>query len=446
MRSIRSRLLIGLTLVLALLLLGQWLWLTLTIDRLIEKQLITRLEEEIESVLANVQLDRQGRMTVDSSALGSGYQRVFSGLYFTVNSGEQRVFSRSLWDSEIATQTVSTGQQQIDYLPGPRDQSLLAVSAGYLKQDRQITVMVAEDIRPMLQEKQQLQRVFTLISAAGLLVLLLFQAVIISRALKPLKQTKQQLIRLSRGEISEISEQGPAEIQPLLSELNRLMTSMVAKTRRSRQALGNLAHRLKTQLSLLNQVADSDELQSLPVVSERIQQPTADIRRIIDRELKRARVAGLTLPGKGVNLSALVEQLVETIKLIYRDKPLRIDWHISEDASFNGDREDLLELLGNLLDNAAKWCQGVIQIRISQQQGLKLVVTDDGPGCDPQDLASLSQRGFRADESLPGSGLGLAIACDIVDSYAGKLHFERDSSMGGLQVTVHLQTGSLSHV
>lgn len=444
MRSLRSRLLIGLTLVLAVLLLGQWLWLTLTIDRLIEKQLITRLEEEIESVLANVQLDRQGRMTIDASALGSGYQRVFSGLYFTVISGEQRLYSRSLWDSEIATQAVTTGQQQIDYLPGPRDQMLLAVSAGYLKQDRQITVTVAEDIRPMLQEKQQLQRVFTLISAAGLIVLLLFQAIIISRALNPLKQTKQQLIRLSRGEISEISEQGPAEIQPLLSELNRLMTSMVAKTRRSRQALGNLAHRLKTQLSLLNQVADSDELQPLPAVSESIHQPTADIRRIIDRELKRARVAGLTLPGKGVNLSALVEQLVETIKLIYRDKPLRIDWQISEDASFNGDREDLLELLGNLLDNAAKWCQHGITLQISQEQGLKLVVADDGPGCDPQDLASLSQRGFRADESLPGSGLGLAIVFDIVESYAGDLHFERDSAMGGLQVTVHLQTGPLA--
>jgi signal transduction histidine kinase len=444
MRSIRSRLLIGLTLVLALLLLGQWLWLTLTIDRLIEKQLITRLQEETESVLANIQFDPQGRMTVDPSGLGSSYQRVFSGLYYTVKQNDQHIYSRSLWDSDLETEAVASGQRKTDYLPGPQEQSLLAVSAGYQKQGRRLTVTVAEDIRPMQREKQQLQWMFKLISAVGLLLLILLQAVIINRALQPLKQTRQQLIRLSRGEISEISEQGPAEIQPLLSELNRLMTSMVAKTRRSRQALGNLAHRLKTQLSLLNQVAESEALQDRPSVREQIQQPAADIRRIIDRELKRARVAGLTLPGKGVDLPALVEQLVDTIKLIYRDKSLQIDWQISQDARFNGDREDLLELLGNLLDNAAKWCQGQIKLSISQEQGLKLVVADDGPGCDVQDLSSLSQRGFRADESLPGSGLGLAIVWDIVESYSGKLEFERDSVMGGLQVTVHLQAESLT--
>lgn len=439
MLSIRGRLSIGLTLVLALLLLGQWLWLTLTIDRLIERQMITRLQEETESLLANINVDNSGRLSLDSSQLSSSYQRVFSGLYFKITSGEQQLLSRSLWDFDLLSATISSGQQRVDYPDGPRDQSLLAVSAGYLKQGRQITITIAEDIQWMLDDKQQLQFVFSLLSAAGLVFLLLLQAGIIRQALKPLNKARQQLAQLGQGDITQIDEQAPAEIRPLLTELNRLMNSMVIKTRRSRQALGNLAHRLKTQLSLLNQVADSHAPQQ-ENIRDSIYQQTVDIRQIIDRELKRARVAGLTLPGKGVNLEELVTQLVETLRLIYRDKPFQIDWQIADGIRFNGDREDLLELLGNLLDNACKWCEQQVMLKITGEQGLKLVVADDGPGCDPHDLALLSQRGFRADESRPGSGLGLAIVYDIVDSYNGSLEFERSARWGGLQVSVHLQT------
>lgn len=440
MLSIRGRLSIGLTLVLALLLLGQWLWLTLTIDRLIEKQLITRLQEETESVLANIKVDDSGHLSLENSQLSSSYQRVFSGLYFKVTSGQQQLLSRSLWDFDLITDQISHGQKHVDYPEGPRDQSLLAVSAGYLKQEQQITITVAEDIQWMLDDKHQLQFVFSLLSASGLIVLLLIQAGMIRQALKPLYKARQQLAQLGQGDITRIDEQAPAEIRPLLAELNRLMNSMVIKTRRSRQALGNLAHRLKTQLSLLNQVADSDSLDDIDHVRSSIYQQTADIRQIIDRELKRARVAGLTLPGKVINLEQLTTQLVDTLKQIYRDKPLQIDWHVDDDVHFNGDREDMLELLGNLLDNACKWCRHRVMLRITMDKGLKLEVADDGPGCDTANLTLLCQRGFRADESRPGSGLGLAIVGDIVDSYNGRIEFGPSLQWGGLQVTVHLQT------
>ncbi|MTI64431.1 sensor histidine kinase [Methylophaga sp.] len=440
MTSIRSRLAIGLTLVLALLLVGQWLWLTLTFDRLIEKQVITRLEEETESLLANLTVGPDGQLTLDSERLSSNYKRSFSGLYFIIESAEQQLYSRSLWDFNLKTRPVAVGERRVHYQTGPQNQPLLAVSASYLKQDKSLTITVAEDIAWMLEDKQHFQFVFTLLSATGFVVLLLFQAGLVRQALKPLSKARRQLEQLGQGKIEQIDENAPDEIRPLLVELNRLMQSMVSKTRRSRQALGNLAHRLKTQLTLINQIVETEPPPDPKQMRIAVYQQTSDIQQIIDRELKRARVAGVTLPGKGIDLTELVNQLLETLQRIYRDKALTIDAHMAENVRFNGDREDLLELLGNLLDNACKWCQQKVMLNIRMTgDGLALAVEDDGPGCDEADLSVLSQRGFRADESKPGSGLGLAIVHDIVESYAGTLSFQRSQQWGGLQVTVHLQ-------
>ncbi|MCX4188107.1 sensor histidine kinase [Methylophaga sp. OBS4] len=440
MTSIRSRLAIGLTMVMALLLLGQWLWLTLTIDRLIEKQVITRLQEETESLLANLNIDQTGRLQLDSQRLSSSYQRAFSGLYFSVYSKQQSVLSRSLWDFNLTVPQLSAGEQAILYLNGPQDQPLLAMSAGYIKQTRPLTITVAEDISWMLADKRHFQMFFTLLSALGLVLLLLLQALIVRRALQPLTKAKMQLKQLEKGDIEQIDEQVPDEIKPLLSELNRLMGSMVNKTRRSRQTLGNLAHRLKTQLTLLNQVADAELISTDPATRKAIYQQTEHIRQIIDRELKRARLSGFTLPGKGVDLGALISQLVDTLYLIHQDKNFAINWQLEDNVRFNGDREDVLELLGNLMDNACKWCNKAVRLQVRMQAGLVFIVEDDGPGCDIDDLSALTRRGFRTDESKPGSGLGLAIAFDIVDSYEGTMQFDRSEQLGGLQVTVHLQS------
>lgn len=438
MTSIRSRLTIGLTVLLAVLLMGQWLWLTFTVKELVEKQVIIHLQEETESLLANINIDKTGRLEINDAQLSSNYQRAFSGLYFAIESEQQSLYSRSLWDFNLASQNVETGIKQIRHLDGPRDQPLLAVSAGYFKQGRHFTIIVAENIDWMLANKRRLIQNFSLVSALGVLVLLVFQAGMIRQVLKPLSHAQRQLKKLEKGDIDRLDEQAPAEIQPLLSELNRMAHSMLTRTRRSRQSLGNLAHRLKTQLTLLNQLADTDSLKQDPQTQQHIYQQTEAIRQIIDRELKRARVSGFTLPGKGVNLTEMLAQLSDTLKMIYQDKPLEIHWHVDDDVRFNGDREDMLELLGNLLDNACKWCQRQVVVNITMENGLRIAIEDDGPGCEVDDLSRLTRRGFRADESKPGSGLGLAIVFDIVDSYKGELTFKR-SEKGGLQVTIHLQ-------
>jgi signal transduction histidine kinase len=143
------------------------------------------------------------------------------------------------------------------------------------------------------------------------------------------------------------------------------------------------------------------------------------------------------MPGQKVDLEHEIAELSRTLQLLYRDKSPVIDWEIEPDLQFFGDREDLLEMLGNLLENACKWCRKRVNITVYQNHYCYFVVEDDGQGCDESKLSQLPQRGFRADESVPGSGLGLAIVSDIVESYSGEMLFSR-SAMGGLKVEVRL--------
>jgi len=297
--------------------------------------------------------------------------------------------------------------------------------------------MVGQNISELNEDISHFQMLYSLVSGIGLIVLLIIQWLIVGKALQPLQRLQQQLSRLRRGETEKIETQGPEEIQPMIQELNRLLVTMTRKTQRSRAALGNLAHALKTRLTLLNQTAESSELKTLPNMQKALHQVSRDMGQTIERELKRARLLGSPMPGQKVDLEHEIAELSRTLQLLYRDKSPVIDWEIEPDLQFFGDREDLLEMLGNLLENACKWCRKRVNITVYQNQYCYFVVEDDGQGCDESKLSQLPQRGFRADESVPGSGLGLAIVSDIVESYSGEMLFSR-SAMGGLKVEVRL--------
>jgi signal transduction histidine kinase len=155
---------------------------------------------------------------------------------------------------------------------------------------------------------------------------------------------------------------------------------------------------------------------------------------VIERELKRARLIGDIRPGRQANLNLSVTELVNTLRQIYAEKGVTITWEIIADAQFKGDKEDLLEMLGNLLDNACKWCRNRVSLTVIGGDTTSFVIEDDGEGTSLYDLNLLTRRGFRADESKPGSGLGLAIVNDIVESYEGTLVFGRSAALGGLRV------------
>lgn len=442
MTSLKTRLSWGLTLSLIFLLTLQWAIVSFAIYSFTHQQLSERLQREGESLLAGIDFDAQGQLTLDANRMSAVYQRVFSGHYYLVISDDQRLASRSLWDSSLNVSSLRPDEEKEYATKGPDGQSLMLVSNGYRKQNRNLTITIAEDISALQSNLMQFQLIYALVSIAGLLTLLAIQRWIVAKALSPLQEIQQNMIRLSRGEAQTIEVQGPLEITPLIAELNRLLLTMREKSRRSRESLGNLAHALKTKLTLLNQIAEREALNSELEIRSEIYKVSDAIRQHLDRELKRARLMGDSQPMRKVNLKNALAQLTHTLRQIYADKEVNIIWKIGKDTEFYGDQEDLLEMLGNLLDNACKWCSKTVHLDVrdvSDENGGHapcFVIEDDGPGCEQSTLYQLTQRGFKADESKPGSGLGLAIVYDIVNSYGANLSFGKSATLGGLSVKV----------
>ena len=310
---------------------------------------------------------------------------------------------------------------------------------GIKKIKKVITIAVAENIQPLQANIRHFQWLYAAISIFGLAIILFVQRHMILNALAPLQKVQANIAQLERGEATHLDVQAPSEIMPLIIQINRLLTAMDKKYQRSRESIGNLAHSLKTRLTLLNQTAEKLNTCSLVEAESSIYESTQAMHQVIERELKRARLIGDIRPGRQANLSLSITELINTLRQIYVEKGVTITWEIIADAQFKGDKEDLLEMLGNLLDNACKWCRNRVSLTVIGGESTSFIVVDDGSGESLYDLNLLTRRGFRADESTPGSGLGLAIVNDIVESYDGALVFGRSAALGGLRVEAKLK-------
>lgn len=438
MNSLQGRLGAGLIVALLAVFLLQGIAVSLFLRHMTTDYLASRLEHDAENLLAAIQPLPDGGIVLDSAKLDPLYQRPYSGHYYRIDTTQQAVRSRSLWDHDLAGGLLPVGAQQRLDQHGPEHQPLLVVSRGYRKGEQDITITVAEDLSLIRQSMHRLQWFLLALSLAVVTTLILLQRWLVRRSLRPLMQVQTEIDSLERGDIAALPEQVPSELRPLTREVNRLLTAFSERLQRYRNALGNLAHALKTPLSLLHQLASDPALTAMPELRERLTAPVTAMRQLIERELKRARLAGGSVPGRRFVPAQELPPLLDVLRRIHRDKPLDFDWHIAGELTVSADREDMLELLGNLLDNACKWSRGQIRITAAAQPGFYLCVEDDGPGCSAEQLASLTERGVRIDESTAGHGLGLAIASDIVAGYGGELRFSRSDSLGGLRVEVQL--------
>lgn len=438
MLSLNKRLSYGLTFSLIVLLGLQWGVISYVFGSLSEKQLIGRLSQDSESLLSGLSFNQKGELLLNPQRVSAVYQRPLSGHYYVISVANQHEYSRSLWDNSLVIPQLNPGSVGSFRIKGPEGQTLLMAVQGYKKHQQTITIAVAEDLDVVNQALRQFQWVYGGISLLILLALLLIQRQIVSNSLKPLQVIRDNLLRIESGEVSQIESLGPSEIAPVISEFNRLLNVMGNQSRRSRDALGNLAHALKTQLTILNQTAEQFSAIENKHFSATIYETTEIMRHIVERELKRARLIGGTLPGRRVEVREEVTLMVKTLQLMHISKMPVITCQINDDISYIGDQEDFSELLGNLLDNACKWCKQNVYLTIRSEQGMILMVEDDGEGCQLDQLDTLTQRGFRLDETTPGSGLGLAIVHDIVQSYNGKLSFDQSTKYCGLRVCVWL--------
>ena len=291
-------------------------------------------------------------------------------------------------------------------------------------------------MKPVRSEFDRLTMRYTQVSVAMFVLLVILQIGIVRLALSPLRRVRADVSRLDRGEIVQLGDRVPAEVLPLVSEVNRLLALMSQRLHRSRESLGNLAHALKAPLTVLTHMAADQHVQRDPVLAGQMAEQLALLRSRIESELRRARMAGGRMPGAPLDLASEIESLVATLRKMYRDRNLDIECRMQPGIRFVGDREDLLELSGNLLDNACKWARSRVRVSVSERQGMVLTVEDDGPGCSPDELSRIALRGARVDENTSGHGLGLAIAKGVASSYGAQLHLGRSAELGGLEAKV----------
>jgi signal transduction histidine kinase len=434
LKSIQRRLSLGLAsvlIVVGLILAQSSLWL---FDHSLRRYLREDLKDETQTLLVAL-VRGQGGVQLDERRLDPTFQRPFSGHYFRIDFADETWRSRSLWDRDLPKPALAGLQDGLG--DGPRGQLLLVYRGDYQRFGQRFSISVAQDYTPILESFRRLQWLGLGLGAAALLLILLAQRYTVRSALRPLERVREQIAQLQQGRRTELDSQVPQELEPLVAQVNHLLSHTEDTLKRSRNALGNLGHALKTPLAVLVSLSEREELRDQPELQATLREQLAQIRQRLERELGRARLAGEALPGAHFDCAAELPGLFSTLGMIH-SHGLNLEWQAEPGLCLPWDREDLLELLGNLLDNACKWADAEVRLSLVQEgEGYRLWVDDDGPGIAPERREAVLGRGTRLDEQVAGHGLGLGIVRDMVEAWGGSLSLE-DSPLGGLRVAISL--------
>ncbi|MBX2879911.1 MAG: sensor histidine kinase [Granulosicoccus sp.] len=448
MNSLERNLRIGLIASLVIILFVFWWTISLTSRLLTDSYVFTRLEKEARHIASLVSqgsrdnydqffMDQTSDHWITSQLLDPDYHEPASGRYFAIAHDDGRlILSRSAWDQELERPRLQPGQSRRLTQLGASGTPVLNWLGGYSIADHSFTISVAQDIGPIVGKL----RVFHWFAAALATLLLLTLLGVLHRVMKRSKERlemiRHDMQRLEQGRIVALSEDVPAEISPLVHEFNQLLRRFDQRLKQSRNAVGNLAHSLKGPLNLLLRSTEATGINDQQ--KNEISQHVEHIRRLLDSELKRARLAGRGAGGSRFDIMAELPAMIGLLEQVYSDKNMKIRCEAKSGVELPQDRQDMLELIGNLLDNAAKWCRSLVLITIQREGGVSIDVEDDGPGCSPQVLSQLTGRGVRVDESVAGHGLGLSIVKDIVDSYDGQVKLQPSTRLGGLKASIFL--------
>jgi signal transduction histidine kinase len=384
------------------------------------------------------------------------FELPLSGWYWQVtrlDPGKSEVrASRSLWDGglphlqDYGIVAGPNGSRE-GYVPGPEDQRLRLVERNIdLGDEGHFLVAVAGDAAEITEETRSFDQALAvtfLILAVVLLLTTMFQ---VRFGLAPLKRISESLAAIRSGTAERLAGKFPEEIAPLARETNALIEANKEIVERARTHVGNLAHALKTPLSVM--VNEANARGSEPFALKVLEQ--VDIMRDqVARHLERARLAArLTVVGSVTDVTPAVTALARTMEKIHRDKNLTIELHTDEQARFRGERPDLEEMIGNLVDNACKWASSRVMIEVVCERPdpanagrvVRIVVDDDGRGLSPSEREQVAKRGRRLDETKPGSGLGLSIVVELAGLYGGGLTLGT-APLGGLRAELVLPAG-----
>jgi len=406
------------------------------------------MRSDLDQLVAAAGHDPNGEILLDQQYLSVKYKPVYSGKYWQITSigkVEKPLISRSLLDHSLAFADKESPREGViaGHGEGPDGQYLRILArriefpidaTAKTDDSRAYMFWVAADMKEMNDRIGAFNG--TLIWSFVILGLGLVAAVFLQVriGLQPLRRVTLALHRIRDGSARRLDGSFPSEIEPLASELNSLIEHSAEVVGRARSYVSNLAHFLKTPLTVLVSEASA---QPGPL-ADQVNRQVEAMRRQVDHYLARARAAGaLDVLGSRTPVPQVLEDLARTLRRIHRDRTVAIDV-VSPNLAFRGERQDLEEMAGNLIDNACKWASSRVRVTAAAAGAqFTLTVEDDGPGLTPEEREQVGERGERLDESVPGSGLGLAIVRDIAKLYGGALDLEA-SELGGLAAKLTL--------
>lgn len=446
-RSLRLRLWIGAIVSISIALTVAAFGLITLFEHHVERRIDAELRLQLNQLAAALVVGTDGSVSLSDEPADPRFTQPLSGLYWQIDSSATPglLRSRSLWDEVIAlpADPLEPGGVHAHLLTGPDQQQVLV-------RERQIRLQTATG-QPLLRLVVAVNRAELTAARADfaadmqpylaliVIVLLLATLVQIQTGLAPLEAVRRGVGAIRSGQSPRLADHYPVEVMPLVSEVNALLAARAEAIERARVWTADLAHGLKTPLTAL--AADAQRLreQGHPTLADDLEHLAAAMRRRVDRELIRARVRSGTARHEarvevGVTIARLLRVLQRT------PEGVRLNWQVEipPEVQVALMPDDLLDLLGNLLENAAKWARSSVAVTVTTgAEWLEIVVSDDGAGVAAAQLPRLGERGLRLDQQKEGSGLGLAIVRDIVDAYGGAVTFDA-ADAGGLLARVRL--------
>jgi two-component system sensor histidine kinase PhoQ len=412
-----------------------------------EEALQARLFSSVYALLAAAEEDERGRLKMPEVLTDPRFDRPDSGLYARV-SGKGAGYS---WQSPSSLgrtlgflQEMQPGESKIERFKID-DDAAMGLSFGVVWEDfqgreLQYVLAVAEDLKPLQEQVAAFRDTLFLWLGGAALLLLLVQGWVLRWGLHPLREVAQALTEIESGRADRLQGDYPKELNRLTSNINSLIRHAQARQQRYRDSLGDLAHSLKTPLAVLQGVAENesdDQRASRTVLREQVTR----MNQIVSHQLQRAAASGRSVLTQTLPLKPVVERILGSLDKVYREKRITWELDIDEGSRFRGDEGDLMELLGNLMENACKYGNGRVRVSVETGKELRLIVEDDGKGIPEGQIESVLKRGHRADQQQPGQGIGLSVAADIAAAYGGRIVITSADRLGGASVQLYFPNG-----
>jgi two-component system sensor histidine kinase PhoQ len=445
-RSLGGRLLVTLSVLLVLFFGATMVALDNAYSRALERAARERLDGQLLALIAAAEPGADGAIVLPERAPDPRLDQPSSGVYALVADATGAVVWRSrsaVGFTLVPPKAPPLGERRFRDDLAIGDEPLFALTLAVEWEDgRAFRFTVAETQRAALEQlarfRGQLAGWFALIT----LLFLVAQAVLLRGILRPLRQVADDVHAIQAGRAAQLDGAYPAELDALVASLNALVRNERLRLERYRNSLGDLAHALKTPLAIVRRTLEEerDPARARAALAEQV----VRVDEIVEHQLQRAAASGGTTFGAPVEVRPTADKVVASLRKVHADRALAIETFVDPAARFHGDAGDLIELLGNLADNACKHARARVVVGAvpvagppGTRAGLRIVIGDDGAGFPEARIAELVQRGVRGDTSAPGHGIGLAIVQDLVALHGGRFALGR-SDLGGAEVTVEL--------